>query len=552
MQSREIISLQLGHYSNFVGTHIWNLQEACFSYNPNDTKIPLEFNHDVFYREGTNPRGKLTYTPRLVTADLRGSLKTLQQEGSLHDPLPSPAKEQICWSGKVAIHKTEPEKNLACSASKDEEEAGFSQADEDKDVCRSDLPPGSRKATPQHLENCVEVWSDFLRVKLHPRSVNVVQGYCHGDKEDPFDLYGLGLQVSESAGWQEGYLNHVRHYAEECDSLQAFNLLFDAYDGFSGLAAGLLEHIRDEYPGKRSLCWPLFQPYYPVLKEERAATEASIRHFNAVLSYDSLFRLSSAFCPLSISESHFEPVPRTFRHVSFSARLPYHTSAVLAAPLDSLFNSLKLKGQPLNVPELLGRLTGLGRKVLALGSAFPLGLPEDRCIAEWKDRCTVSPLTPKVPAEVKPSDRSTAALGVVRGLPKAVITRAPARIEDPEERLLKFVDGCCYNGLMLLQKVQNPTWTRSPFPCIFDTSVSRTGFICRDNRRSPVPGVDQAPSLTTLYCNEGLGETLREVVDTGSKVRQGRLHRCAAAGTETDAFNEALNGVQDLASAYES
>lgn len=67
MSTREILTLQLGHYSNFIGTHWWNiqvcnyinifkttnslicLQESNFSYDPND---PSEINHDVLYREG--------------------------------------------------------------------------------------------------------------------------------------------------------------------------------------------------------------------------------------------------------------------------------------------------------------------------------------------------------------------------------------------------------------------------------------------------------------------------------------------------------------------
>lgn len=45
----EILTLQLGHYSNFIGAHWWNLQEQSFEYN---TPTPSEVNHDVLYREG--------------------------------------------------------------------------------------------------------------------------------------------------------------------------------------------------------------------------------------------------------------------------------------------------------------------------------------------------------------------------------------------------------------------------------------------------------------------------------------------------------------------
>lgn len=53
--AREIITLQFGHYANFIGAHWWNTQEAGFQYTSNgDT--PSEINHDVLYREGSTTK----------------------------------------------------------------------------------------------------------------------------------------------------------------------------------------------------------------------------------------------------------------------------------------------------------------------------------------------------------------------------------------------------------------------------------------------------------------------------------------------------------------
>lgn len=49
MTGREILTLQFGQYSNFVGAHLWNIQEFSFNYNSN---TPSEINHDILYREG--------------------------------------------------------------------------------------------------------------------------------------------------------------------------------------------------------------------------------------------------------------------------------------------------------------------------------------------------------------------------------------------------------------------------------------------------------------------------------------------------------------------
>ncbi|KAK8788940.1 hypothetical protein V5799_021283 [Amblyomma americanum] len=57
-------------------------------------------------------QGRVTYTPRLLIADLRGSLGNLKATGCLYDPAPSSANETIAWSGKVTIHKAEPERKV--------------------------------------------------------------------------------------------------------------------------------------------------------------------------------------------------------------------------------------------------------------------------------------------------------------------------------------------------------------------------------------------------------------------------------------------------------
>ncbi|GFW33141.1 RNA-directed DNA polymerase from mobile element jockey [Trichonephila clavipes] len=49
----EVVTIQAGNFSNFIGTHWWNIQESSFCYNP-DSSIPLDINHDVMFREELN------------------------------------------------------------------------------------------------------------------------------------------------------------------------------------------------------------------------------------------------------------------------------------------------------------------------------------------------------------------------------------------------------------------------------------------------------------------------------------------------------------------
>ena len=62
------------------------MQEAGFVYGGNDggTGELLEVDNDVLFREGLTMKGEVTYTPRLLSVDLQGSLGLLPQCGELY------------------------------------------------------------------------------------------------------------------------------------------------------------------------------------------------------------------------------------------------------------------------------------------------------------------------------------------------------------------------------------------------------------------------------------------------------------------------------------
>ena len=50
--------------------------------------------------------------------------------------------------------------------------------------------------------------------------------------------------------FKEAFENRLHFFAEECDSLQGFQLLVDTDDGFAGLASCLAEELAEEYGQK--------------------------------------------------------------------------------------------------------------------------------------------------------------------------------------------------------------------------------------------------------------------------------------------------------------
>lgn len=163
MATREILTLQFGHYSNYIGTHFWNIQELSFDYTG---LKKTEVNHDILYREGQSATGEVTYTPRLLLAELKGSLKTLQTSGGLPEEETEPGNLE--WE---TFEKVE------------ESAAGKNQFLIDIDTEGTVIEENS-----YNLEEDVKTWTDFMYPRLHPRSINIVKEYCYGDENVKFFL----------------------------------------------------------------------------------------------------------------------------------------------------------------------------------------------------------------------------------------------------------------------------------------------------------------------------------------------------------------------------
>lgn len=158
MSTREILTLQFGHYSNYVGAHFWNINELSFDYTGT---VKSEVNHDILYREGQTAQGQVTYTPRLLLADLMGSLKTLPASGGLLDESENVDAENVQWDTIERIAEPSHTKNEYLT---------------DLDA---ENPPTEEK---EYNFEGVKTWTDFLYPRLHSRTVNIVNEYHHANE----------------------------------------------------------------------------------------------------------------------------------------------------------------------------------------------------------------------------------------------------------------------------------------------------------------------------------------------------------------------------------
>ncbi|NXD86908.1 MSTO1 protein, partial [Halcyon senegalensis] len=167
--------------------------------------------------------------------------------------------------------------------------------------------PGPSPVPSQEVDT--QLWSDYLPVHLHPKSVYVIRQYMHDGDCGCLEAFGQGESLLQDPGCIEEVEDRLHFYVEECDDLQGFQVLCDLHDGFAGVGAKVTELLCDEYSGKGILTWGLT----PVPRDMGVSKQQEnygqdhqknvYRLMNAALGIVHLSSHSSLFCPLSLSGS---------------------------------------------------------------------------------------------------------------------------------------------------------------------------------------------------------------------------------------------------------
>ncbi|XP_041867938.1 protein misato homolog 1 [Melanotaenia boesemani] len=566
---REVITLQLGHYSNFVGTHWWNLQDAGLCYDPESP--PGEIQSDVMFREGQTLGGHVTYTPRLIAMDLKGSLRTLRQEGSLYDA--GKDTSAISWEGSLVMHRESPPAKNSFLEDLDKLDTGEILAEADfssesqphhaagavsVDTVNSHL---ARVQKGYKLEGSVKVWSDFLRIHLHPRTISVIHQYNHDGEAHRLEAFGQGESLLQGALLEE-LEDKLHFYVEECDYLQGFQVLCDLADGFSGLGSKLTEMLQDSYGGRGLLTWGLA----PVSHPDSTPVKDLYHLLNWTLGTVHMAANSSLFCPLTLRGGlgRRPGSPPAFRHLSYDPSLWYHSSSVLALALDAVTVPYRLRTNGVPMWQVADTLAVSGRKVVATYGAVPFPMMHGTSLPEALSACADAlPWKPLSACRESGGGRCYGQWATLKGFEgQKLISRLSPGIKPPtplhglhsgEDVLATYIRSFYQSSPLAVQLVSSPCKVTPPFPQIFHPSLGPRGFLQSPlpPPGSPAPPVSSVPIMTSLQSGPAIDPWLSE------------LHRAATAfdirrvapsflsqGPEMADYEEALEQLHLLARRY--
>ncbi|CAA0825501.1 Unknown protein [Striga hermonthica] len=294
---KEIVTIQLGNYANFVGSHFWNFQDELLGLADSPDSDQIFRNHglnmDILYRMGETQQGILTYTPRLVSVDFQGSLGTMSSHGTLYNEIPETSRDISTWTGPVTTHRSQPsKKNLFLQSLYDEEGAKSGSSISCESGNNNSRTEVQDKDIVDCLENGVLYWTDFSKVHYHPQSIYELSGLWSDVQE--FNNYGIGKEAFSGGLRADEISERLRFFIEECDLPQGFQFIIDDSGGFSGVAAEFLENISDEYTNIPVLLYSVRSPEFCSDPGSRIQTISRKLH-NAVS-----FTKLSAFCKLIV------------------------------------------------------------------------------------------------------------------------------------------------------------------------------------------------------------------------------------------------------------
>ncbi|KAI0480503.1 tubulin domain-containing protein [Xylariaceae sp. FL0804] len=337
---REIITLQLGQQSNYVGTHFWNTQESYFTYGPGE-ESPVD--HDVHFRPGLGADGTETFMPRTVIYDLKGGFGTLRKINALYE-VSEDATRGGLWSGQTVVHREQP---IGSSAYQESLDTG--------------------QAPPELTTSTVRYWSDFNRVFFHPRSIVQLSEYELSSTVMPFEKWHMGEELFAALDKEHDLLDRdLRPFVEEADQMQGVQIMAGLDDAWAGFATRYVERLRDEYGKTPVWVFGVQEPVVGMPREKRL-----LKLVNKARALAGLNSQASLVVPLALPE---RPLPAS---VQLDPSSPWHVSALFASAIESTTLYTRLKSTANAYSTNLGNLTDLlnvfGKQTIANIEMSPAG-----------------------------------------------------------------------------------------------------------------------------------------------------------------------------------
>ncbi|EFA78694.1 hypothetical protein PPL_08155 [Heterostelium album PN500] len=304
-----IITLQVGTFSNFIGTHYWNIQNDNYNYSINN-KLEFEINPSLLFRASNNRDDNTKYTPRVLVFDYADNFGAMNKDGVVYRHNQNNKQQQ------------------------QQQQNNYNNNSNNNNVVRYETKPiGSPiniddPEQDNRLSN-FEFWSDYLQTDLTSNNI-VTLSQVNQNNNISGKLFSDGIDLLEQSNEiLDHYQDNLRRMMEECDLMIGFQCFTDVDGIWGGVCSSLYEHLHDEY-GSRPIVTFATTPHSSSISSlmESAIDE---RIYNSAHTIANIAQQSSLYIPLSAQR--WSNLQQSCNLLNMSNR--YQTSSIIAATIDT-------------------------------------------------------------------------------------------------------------------------------------------------------------------------------------------------------------------------
>jgi len=300
----------------------------------------------------------------------------------------------------------------------------------------------------------------------------------------------------------------------------------------------------------------------PTCPPDQTAADRSARILNSALSLYYNTEHSSLYLPLSLASALWKKVglPIQMPHLQYNACLDYHTSAILAASLDTMTMPYRKETDAITMTDITSCMSTLNRKVSALNACLPLPLKVGgsfaQCLFGYGQTDPWVSLTPHVKCSSSPLFNSC----VVRGVPSSMVKGETHPGSLPQllsscttmDDVIRLYLAETYPGSQTAACVlRDGLRVGAPYPHIFSRNISHQGF-CTNTLRPALSGVETVAAMTSLQSSGDIFGYIDSLERCVSMFSIARHQHFIEAGLEADELAEVVQGLKDLAQCYKT
>jgi hypothetical protein len=305
------ITLHLGHYSCYVGSHIRRLRDQLIvdneiennndndnNNNDNNNNNENENNENEYYNLNAIYRmSKGKRYPRAMFFDYKDNIRYKPNSYVIANE--EAEVRQSSWNG--SLNTIFRQNNMNSTSNNNEN-------DINNDLTTFD-------------ERKVKTWTNFMNPnKLLSNSICPLPLWTNTSN---FDTYCAGATYEHiSSLLLETYMDNFRYFAEECDYLSTVNIFSDIFDGFGHLTTRLLEEIREETRSATIPIWMLQGNDSIITTYELQKKKDMLKELNTPICYANMSEHATMIVPINHTNAMSNILPKDrklFTHFESSA-----------------------------------------------------------------------------------------------------------------------------------------------------------------------------------------------------------------------------------------